>query len=355
MSISRDFWKNKRVLITGHTGFKGAWLSILLAGLGAEVTGFASDIPTSPSLYELANVKELLDDYRNDIRDLSKVKEVVEHCQPEIVFHLAAQSLVRPSYQNPVETFSTNVMGTANLLEALRLSDSARVCINVTTDKCYENKEWHWGYREQDSLGGHDPYSSSKACSEIVTAAYRKSFFFENNSMGLATARAGNVIGGGDWAQDRLIPDIFNGWLNHKRIIIRNPGSIRPWQHVLEALHGYLVLAERLYDDPQQFSEAWNFGPYDNDVQSVGWIANHIKDVLKDIEFEFGSGDQLHEASFLKLDCSQARAKLGWNPCHDLTSAIDLVAEWYQAFRLKEDMLKITQKQIKKYLELLKK
>jgi CDP-glucose 4,6-dehydratase len=246
-------------------------------------------------------------------------------------------------------------MGTVNLLEALRLSDSARVCINVTTDKCYENKEWHWGYREQDSLGGHDPYSSSKACSEMVAAAYRKSFFFENNSMGLATARAGNVIGGGDWAQDRLIPDIFNGWLNHRRIIIRNPASIRPWQHVLEALHGYLVLAERLYDDPQQFSQAWNFGPYDNDVQSVGWIADHIKDVLKDIEFEFGSGDQLHEASFLKLDCSQARAKLGWNPCHDLTSAIDLVAEWYQAFRLKEDMLKITQKQIKKYLELLKK
>jgi CDP-glucose 4,6-dehydratase len=353
--ISKEFWANKRVLITGHTGFKGAWLALVLNHLGAKLAGLSHDIPTSPSLFELAEVKNLLEDFRVDIRDLESLKDTIESFKPQIVFHLAAQALVRDSYQNPEKTYSTNIMGTVNLLEALRQNKNASVCINVTTDKCYENREWHWGYREIDQLGGHDPYSSSKACSEIISAAYRRSFFSGKNSMALATARAGNVIGGGDWAQDRLIPDIFKGWLANKTITIRNPGSIRPWQHVLEAIHGYILLAEKLARQPEDYAEAWNFGPYESDAKPVGWIAEKLQQSLPNMDLQMGSSDNLHEAAYLKLDCSKARAQLGWEPQTDLCTAINMIIEWYEAYKSGRNIRQHTLQQIKEYMDKLTK
>lgn len=350
MAINRDFWRERRVLLTGVTGFKGAWLALLLQELGAKICGLADRIPTEPSLFELAAINELIAYHQTDVRDLPALQKIVNDFQPEIVLHLAAQALVRPSYQNPVETYTTNVIGTVNLLETVRLQGEVKAMVNVTTDKCYENHEWQWGYREIDRLGGHDPYSSSKACSELVTAAYRQSFFADNRTA-IATARAGNVIGGGDWAAERLLPDIFKAWLGDKAVLIRNPHSIRPWQHVLEALHGYLLLAEKLCAEPQKHSESWNFGPDESDARPVSWIAAHLQKRLPDLQLQTGNGGGPHEATYLKLDCAKARNLLGWHPALSLENALDLCIDWYQVCRSSADIRTVTRKQICNFLE----
>ena len=348
--MNKKFWKGKNVLITGHTGFKGAWLSLWLQQMGAQVVGYSNEIPTEPSLFKLANVANgMWSEIGADIRDLDSLKGIINEHKPEIVIHMAAQALVRPSYANPVETYQTNVMGTVNLLEAIRLSDSVKVCVNVTTDKCYENKEWAWGYRENEPMGGYDPYSSSKACSEIVSAAFRRSYFSGENKIGLATARAGNVIGGGDWATDRLIPDIFKAWLADEKVIIRSPSSIRPWQMVLEPLSGYLTLAEKLWEDPQKYSQAWNFGPYDNDAQPVGWIVEQISQELKDFKVEIKPDNSLHEATYLKLDCSKSRTYLGWKPRTNLPTTLKGIIEWYEVFRNQGNIREVTIQQIARF------
>ena len=330
--IDKTFWKNKRVFITGHTGFKGSWLCLWLSALGAKVTGYALNPPTDPSLFESANISGIVDSMIADIRDLDRLQKAVAAARPGIVFHLAAQPLVRASYSNPVETYATNVMGTVNLLEAVRQCNGVRAMVNVTTDKVYENRERIWGYRENEPLGGFDPYSNSKACSDLVTAAYRASFFKEG--LALAAARAGNVIGGGDWAADRLIPDCIRALAKKKKIIVRNPGSIRPWQFVLEPLSGYLMLAERLYTDGNPFATAWNFGPDDRDEQPVGRI---VDDVCR----QWGSGagysvkrtpGDPHEAGRLTLDCSKAKTLLGWRPRLSLEKAIAMTVAWYKSF-----------------------
>jgi len=311
--VTKKFWKNRRVLITGHTGFKGTWLSLWLNLLGARVAGYALDPPTQPSLFNLSGIKSNIESIIGDIRNDAKVRQVISDVKPEIIFHLAAQPLVRHSYEYPLETYSTNVMGTGNILEAIRTTGSVKAFVNVTTDKVYQNREWHWGYRENDPLGGYDPYSSSKACSELVTTAYRNSYFHPDNykehGVGIATARAGNVIGGGDWAQDRLIPDCIRAFLRNESIYIRNPDAIRPWQYVLEPLKGYLMLAGKLYSNGNVFSRAWNFGPDAEGEKSVGWIASYL---LK----ELGSENSI------VIDKSLALMRLNtlsWiAPCHEL-------------------------------------
>jgi CDP-glucose 4,6-dehydratase len=273
MQFDKQFWKNKRVFLTGHTGFKGSWLSIWLDSLGANVHGYSLKPPTDPSLFNLCSIDRFTNSTIGDIRNRDLLKATLQKAQPEIVFHLAAQPLVRESFKNPVETYETNVMGTVNLLDAVRACPSVKAVVIVTTDKCYENREWHWGYRENDPMGGYDPYSSSKGCAELVTAAYRQSFFnpkdFDNHHIAVASARAGNVIGGGDWALDRLVPDCLKAILDGRKIIVRNPHAIRPWQHVLEPLRGYLLLAQKLFENGPQFAEAWNFGPDDRDCRPV--------------------------------------------------------------------------------------
>lgn len=283
MTINKQLWNKKRVLITGHTGFKGSWLILLLHNLGSDVYGYALEPPTNPNMYEEAKIAGLVNSNIGDIRDYDKLLRVIQKVKPEIVIHMAAQPLVRESYKNPVDTYSTNVMGTVNLLEAIRQTPGIKAVVNVTTDKCYENKEWHWGYRENESMGGYDPYSNSKGCSELVTAAYRNSFFnskdYHKHGVALASARAGNVIGGGDWAEDRLIPDFIRAISKGEIVKIRSPYAIRPWQHVLEPLSGYLLLAEKLYTDGPKFAEAWNFGPDDRDAKNVEWITKTICDL----------------------------------------------------------------------------
>lgn len=350
MAINRNFWQGRRVLLTGVTGFKGAWLALMLHELGAKIFALADRVPTEPSLFELASIKDLIAYQQSDVRDLPALQKIINDFRPEIVLHLAAQALVRPSYQNPVETYTTNVIGTVNLLEAVRLQGQIKAVVNVTTDKCYENHEWHWGYREIDRLGGHDPYSSSKACSELVTAAYRQSFFADSPTA-IATARAGNVIGGGDWAAERLLPDIFRAWLANDTALIRNPSSIRPWQHVLEALHGYLLLAEKLCGEQQKYSESWNFGPDESDAKPVSWIAAHLQQRLPDLKLEIGNGEGPHEATYLRLDCAKARNTLGWRPAMNLEKALDLCVAWYQACRQGGDMRAETSRQICNFLE----
>ncbi len=325
------FWSRKRVLVTGHTGFKGSWLTRSLALKGASVAGYALAPDQTPSLFELALLEECCESTLGDVRDLESLTRSVHSARPEIVFHLAAQSLVRRSYQEPVETYATNVMGTVHLLEALRRVGSARAIVIVTSDKCYENREWHWGYRENDPMGGHDPYSSSKGCAELVTAAYRRSFLSE---VGVVSARAGNVIGGGDWSEDRLIPDIVRGAKSGKPVVIRNPLSTRPWQHVLEPLGGYLLLAERAWHEPERYSEAWNFGPRDDGTQPVGEVATRFVDQLGAGKLEIATPDGAapHEAKLLELDARKARARLGWRARLDIGAAIDLTAAWYRAW-----------------------
>jgi CDP-glucose 4,6-dehydratase len=352
--IDKKFWKNKKVFLTGHTGFKGGWLSLWLHSMGAEVTGYALEPNTNPSLFKACNIAGLVHSNIADIRDLDTLAHSIKEASPEIVIHMAAQPLVRESYKNPVETYSVNVMGTVNLLEVVRCVDSVRAIVNVTTDKCYDNKEWEWGYREIDRLGGYDPYSNSKACSELVTSSFRDSFFsvdkYDDHKVALASARAGNVIGGGDWAGDRLIPDFVRSVLKGEEIIIRNPYATRPWQHVLEPLSGYLLLAEKLYKEGIAYAEGWNFGPNDEDAKTVGWMVKEVCNAWGDgASFSIDKGVHPHEAKFLKLDCSKARLSLGWYPRWNVKKAIEMVVEWTRAYEMNEDMRQICIQQIETY------
>ena len=349
-------YSGKKVLITGHTGFKGSWLSLLLHKLGANVYGYALEPPTTPSLFEEAKIGELITSYIGDVRDLDQLSHVFDQVKPEIVIHMAAQPLVRDSYKIPVETYAINVMGTVNVLEACRRTSGVKVIVNVTTDKCYENKEWIWGYRENEPLGGFDPYSSSKACSELVTAAYRNSFFpsqdYPKHGVAVASARAGNVIGGGDWAEDRLIPDFIKAISQNKQVKIHNPYAIRPWQHVMEPLTGYLMLAEKLYSQGADFGEAWNFGPDDNDAQNVEWIIKTLCNLWgNDTTYILDTTKQPHEANYLKLDCSKAKTKLGWHPVWNIKKALQLVVEWNKAYFNGGNIKDITEQQIDEYLQ----
>lgn len=349
--MNSGFWQGKRVFLTGHTGFKGGWLSLWLQQMGAEVYGFALAPSTTPNLFESAGVVSgMADSTIADIRDVDALTRALKQAQPEIVFHLAAQPLVRYSYKSPVETYAVNVMGTINLFEAIRASDTVRAVINVTTDKCYENREWEWPYRENEAMGGHDPYSSSKACSELVTAAYRRSFF-EAQGVALASARAGNVIGGGDWSEDRLIPDFLRAIDDNKPVVIRSPEAIRPWQHVLEPLSGYLTLAERLYQDGENYACAWNFGPNDQDARTVGWIIERMVQRMPGASWRLDGAPKVHEAHTLKLDSSKAKNALGWQPQWSLEQALDRVVEWHQAWRLGNDMRAQCREQIAAYIE----
>jgi len=337
MGVNRGFWPGRRVLVTGHTGFKGAWLTLWLRALGAEVFGYALAPNTQPSLYQAADVRLDAASTLADIRDFPSVYSAISDFKPEIVLHLAAQALVRASYQSPLETYSTNVMGTANLLEAVRTVGGVRAVVVVTSDKCYENREWVWGYREQDPMGGHDPYSSSKGCAELVTAAYASSYFasekYSDHGVAIASARAGNVIGGGDWAQDRLLPDAVRAFHAGAPVSVRNPNAIRPWQYVLEPLRGYLMLAEQLITDGPEFAGAWNFGPADADARPVSWVVNRAATVWGEkASWVVDDSAQPHEAHYLKLDCSKARALLGWAPVFGLAEGLDSTVKWYREY-----------------------
>jgi CDP-glucose 4,6-dehydratase len=348
--VDPGFWRDRRVLLTGHTGFKGAWMALWLQSLGAQVTGFSVDVPTKPSLYELARVFEGMESIDGDVRDRDGLASAVEASAPEIVIHMAAQSLVRRSFVEPRETYETNVMGTVNLLDAVRLSGGGvRAVINVTSDKCYENREWEWGYREDEPMGGHDPYSSSKGCAELVTAAFRGSFFSDPGSARIASARAGNVIGGGDWGADRLVPDIMRAALAGEAVRVRNPNSIRPWQHVLNPLSGYLVVGQALWDS-HEHAAGWNFGPTDDDARPVGWIVERITHLWpQEIRWVLDEGPHPHEARYLKLDSSRARARLGWRPVVELDAALESTVEWYQNLQAGADMRAVTLGQIETF------
>ena len=354
MGVNPSFWQGKKVLVTGHTGFKGSWLSLWLQAMGAEVTGYALAPPTSPSLFEVAEVGSGMTSIIGDIRDLDKLQAVFAEHQTEIVIHMAAQPLVRYSYQNPVETYSTNVMGTVNLLEAVRNTTGVKAVVNITTDKCYENREWAWGYRENEPMGGYDPYSNSKGCAELVSAAYRSSFFnadsYAQHGVALATVRAGNVIGGGDWAQDRLIPDILAAFEQNKLVDIRNPHAIRPWQHVMEPLRGYLTLAEHLYEQGSSFAEAWNFGPNEEDAKPVGWIVEQMAALWgNEAQWQIDTGVHPHEAHYLKLDISKARSRLDWHPAIRLNDALKLIIDWSKQRQAGANVRQLTLAQINSY------
>jgi len=356
MNNLAGFYRGKRVLVTGHTGFKGAWLSLWLHALGARVTGYALAPPTDPSLYDLCSIDKLVTSVIADIRDSASLARALQSAAPEIIIHMAAQPLVRESYKNPVETYAINVMGTVNLLDAVRACQGVKAVVNVTTDKCYENREWLRGYRENEPLGGYDPYSSSKACSEIVTAAYRTSFFnpekFDCHGVALATARAGNVIGGGDWAVDRLVPDCVRALLKGEKINVRNPSAVRPWQHVLEPLSGYLLLAQRLVEQGPRFASAWNFGPRDDDARPVQWLVDKLCTLWGDVPaFAVDQGKHPHEAHYLKLDWTKARTELGWQPKWNLEQAIKKTVEWTKAFQGHKDVRSVCLRQIKEYSE----
>ncbi len=353
MSIEKKndsaFWWGKRVLLTGHTGFKGGWLSLWLQSLGANLRGVALAPPTEPALFDVARVADGMEHRIADIREFGAVKAQMDEFQPEIVIHMAAQPLVRLSYLQPVETYATNVMGTVHVLEAARSSGSVKAIVNVTTDKCYENREWIWGYREDEPMGGHDPYSNSKGCAELVSSAYRKSFL-KSAGIAMATVRAGNVIGGGDWAADRLVPDVLRALEKCQPVLIRNPRAIRPWQHVLEPLSGYLLLAERLYEHGQTDAEGWNFGPRDEDARPVHWIVEHLcENWGHGSSWTLQAGDHPHEANFLKLDISKARQRLHWTPRWSLDTALDRITEWHQAWLAKQDMRAFCLQQISQY------
>ena len=350
--IDPVFWKDKKVFITGVTGFKGSWLAIWLVSLGAKVYGYALDPPTVPSLFVLSSLEDKIKFSKGDIRNLETLRQSVTECQPDIVFHLAAQPIVRQSYEEPILTYETNVIGTAKLLEAIRGCNSVKAVVLITTDKCYDNKEWVWGYREIDPLGGYDPYSSSKACAELVISAYRSSFFNpkeyrKKHHIAIASARAGNVIGGGDWAEDRLVPDIVKAISEGRKVFIRNPEAIRPWQHVLEPLSGYLMLAEKLYINGTEYGEAWNFGPYDADAKPVSWIVEKLCSMWPGSPgYEIDIAPKPYEASYLKLDCSKAINRLKWEPIWNLETAIKKTIDWNLAFLHGDDIYSITKGQV---------
>jgi CDP-glucose 4,6-dehydratase len=341
----RSFWQDKKVFITGHTGFKGGWLSFWLWSMGAQVCGYSLAPKTQPNFFEALNLDLLFESNIGDIRDEVSLRRVMLSFKPEIVFHLAAQPLVRHSYDDPIETFQTNVIGTVNLLEAVRAQSSIRAVVNITTDKCYKNFEWIWPYRETDPLGGHDPYASSKACSELVTESYHQSFF-ERVNIGIATARAGNVIGGGDWSEDRLIPDVIRAIEGRETLLIRSPNALRPWQHVIDPLAGYLKLAEKLYQFPQEYSSAWNFGPAVGSELTVQQIIDRILSADLGLKVEMLKDDSKHEATLLKLDSSKAITKLNWYPAWSIEDALGKTLDWYAAKDRGEDLRSFSLNQI---------
>ncbi|HMK61224.1 MAG TPA: CDP-glucose 4,6-dehydratase [Dissulfurispiraceae bacterium] len=347
----KEFFRGKKVLVTGHTGFKGGWLTMWLVECGSHVVGYALNPEIEPSLFRLCRLQEKVISYIDDIQHIGKLKEIFVEHRPEIVFHLAAQPLVRLSYRDPVETFSTNVMGTVNVLEACRETLSVKAIVNITSDKCYENREWEWSYRENDLLGGYDPYSSSKACAEIVTSAYRESFF-RSKGVGIASVRAGNVIGGGDWARHRLVPDCLKALEEKKKILIRNPSSVRPWQHVLEPLRGYLMLAASLYKEPEKYSGPWNFGPEIYSGISVREIVENIINEWKEGDWEHIPSERvLHEAGMLKLDSTKAFTLLGWRPKWNIQTAVGKTIEWHKKYLSGANMYEICCNQIREYIE----
>ncbi|EPA05223.1 CDP-glucose 4,6-dehydratase [Candidatus Nitrosarchaeum limnium] len=354
--MNKEFWNKKKVLVTGHTGFKGSWLSLLLQRLNADVVGFSKSIPTNPSLFELAHIENGMTSIIGDICDYDKLEFTIKEHKPEIVIHMAAQAILRESYSNPIETYSTNVMGTVNLLESIRKTSDVKVILNVTTDKCYEPNESLKGHIETDRLGGYDPYSNSKACSELVTASFRDSFFnpkeHQKHGTSLASCRAGNVIGGGDWGKDRLIPDIIRGILNNEIIKIRNPNSTRPWQYVLDPLNGYLTLAEKLWSSGSEFSEGWNFGPQD-DEKPVKWIVEKITEQWsKDIRWDVDNGTNPHEENHLRLNCSKANSRLEWMPKLNVEQGLEWTIQWYKQYEQNKDMKEITEQQIEEFQKL---
>lgn len=353
--IDASFWKGKRVFITGHTGFKGSWLTLWLQSMGAVLKGYSLNPPTEPSLYESAAVDDLIDSTIGDIRNFDQLHAAISAFRPEIVFHMAAQPLVRLSYDEPIETYSTNVMGTVHLLEAIKRVGGVKAIVNITSDKCYENREWVWGYREHEAMGGYDPYSNSKGCAELVASAYRNSFFNEKDyakhGVALASVRAGNVIGGGDWAKDRLIPDILRSFENNQTVIIRNPHAIRPWQHVLEPLSGYIAIAQRLYEEGPAFAEGWNFGPREDDAMPVQFIVETMVKIWgDDAAWLLDGNEHPHEAHYLKLDCSKARMRLGWQPRWNLVETLERIVKWHKAWIAGEDMLARSRNEISEYM-----
>ncbi|MGV7240786.1 CDP-glucose 4,6-dehydratase [Caballeronia sp. M23-90] len=355
--VDQAFWRGKKVFLTGHTGFKGSWLTLWLQALGAHVTGFALAPDTTPNLFMLGGVSDGIQSIIGDIRDRALLASAMKEARPDIIIHMAAQPLVRESYVTPVETYETNVMGTVHVLDAVRQVPGVRSVVIVTTDKCYENREWEWGYRENEAMGGYDPYSSSKGCAELVTSAYRNSFFnpstYAKHGVAVGSGRAGNVIGGGDWAADRLIPDIMRAISQGETVNIRNPHAIRPWQHVLEPLSGYLMLAEKLYTDGPGFAEAWNFGPNDSDAKPVQAIVERLTSQWGDgAQWRLDGGSHPHEATFLKLDCSKAHARLGWRPRWDLNHTLDTIVAWYRSAARDEDLKTVTLAQIDEYTQI---
>ncbi len=349
--MTAKFWQGKTVLLTGHTGFKGSWLSLWLQNAGVNLLGYSLEAPTNPSLFKVARIEEGMKSFIGDVRNLKQLVEFFSQNEPDIIIHMAAQSLVKESYDNPVETFSTNVMGTVNVLEAARNIKSVKVVIIVTSDKCYENKEWQRGYKETDTLGGYDPYSSSKGCAELVTAAYKNSY--SDQSWTVASARAGNVIGGGDWASNRLIPDLVNSFVENCTVKIRNPNAVRPWQHVLEPLHGYLSLAQRLWENPSLYAGSWNFGPVEGGSRSVSWISDYLVDNWGgNTEWEIDTANHPHETNYLKLDCTKAVKQLGWTPALSFEMGLDWVVEWYKSYHDGNDMRRFTENQIMSYCQL---
>jgi len=348
-TIDKDFWQGRRVFLTGHTGFKGSWLSLWLASLGAEVKGYALNPPTSPSLFNEAKIDSVIDSQIGDIRDQDVLHESMTEFNPDILIHMAAQPLVRYSYDAPIETYEVNVIGTAKVLEVARSCPNLKAIVNITTDKCYENDGRSEGYMEDDPMGGYDPYSSSKGCAELVASSYRRSFL-QNQGIGLASVRAGNVIGGGDWANDRLIPDILRSFERGESVVIRNPKATRPWQHVLEPLSGYLILAQKLYKDHQKYAEGWNFGPNEKDVKPVDWILNSMISKWPDSSWKLDDNSNPHEAGFLKLNISKAESMLGWEPAWELSHTLEKIISWHQAWLNKEDMQAVSLAEIEEYM-----